>query len=154
MELLRDIKIALCSIAILIGCDRRVDLLLNSDLQEKLLDFACGTASFRVSTVGGYMFSIKQIFNVTSEVTVDRDSLQVIYRNVPLTTTLYDDENGKKIESFPFIFSGHKELLLGFDVKQKVVKGDTIAILPSGYLYCSSKRVSIDTINVIINRDF
>jgi hypothetical protein len=100
------------------------------------------------------MFSIKQTFNVTSEVALYRDSLQVVYKGAPLVTTLYDDEKGKKIESSPFSFSGHKELGLGFDVKDGVVKGDTITILLSGYLYCSSKRIPIDTINVIINRDF
>ncbi len=134
-------------------CDPKVDLLLNGNLIQKQIEFACGTAGFSISSMGGHLFYFDQSYNLTNEVSIYHDSLKVIYGSELVTTKLFD-ENGKDVKSSPFTFNGKRKIMISFEIRTGVSKGDTITVLPSGYLYCLSERIQIDTINVIINRDF
>jgi hypothetical protein len=153
MELLKKMKQLFILAVMLCTCDPKVDLLLNGDLTQKQIEFACGTAKFSISSMGGHLFYFDQSYDLSKEVSIFHDSLRVLYKSEIVATKLFD-ENGKEVMFSPFNFNGKRKIMISFEIQKGVSRGDTITVLPSGYLYCSSERIQIDTINVIINRDF
>ena len=152
MELLRTIKRAMPCAAIFLCCHTTVDLLINEDIEQKQIDFSCGTATFTIKTIMGHAFFLEQAYDLTSVVSIYHDSLRVKYKGDTIATTLYMD--GKEVKASPITFTGQRKTLTGFDLTPDAGRGDTITILTKGYIHCLSERVSIDTLNIIINRDF
>jgi len=153
MELLKLIKRVILCAAMFSCCDPKIDLLLNEDIRQKQIDFSCGTVAFAISTMRGHLFFFDQAYDLTNVVSIYHDSLQVKYKGDTIATTLYD-EDGKEVKASPITLTGQRKTLTAFEIEQGAGRGDTITILTKGYIHCLSERVSIDTLNIIINRDF
>jgi len=50
--------------------------------------------------------------------------------------------------------TGEGYLKIDFEVDQTVHKGDTIKLHSQGYIYCQNKILPLDTLNLIIDKEF
>lgn len=128
------------------GCDFIYVMEIKEGTTEYTLNNECGKVTIKASNMGNQLFFIEQYFDLEKEICLFRDSILIKYKDENITY-LIEDKEGKIIVD-EICFKGENNFGISFDIGTQ--EGDTIKIYDLGYLYCEGKKMSFDSIYLII----
>ena len=143
-------KVAIGLSIILLGCDTFYTIPINGQTGELNVNLACGTMKVKMLNWQGHHFDFYQTCDFNGPVTFYADSIKAYWKNqtLPLRFIGEDVSNRKQIT-----IQGKTEFRTAFYIDQDVKKGDTITVVPRGYMYCGNHKVDLDTLTLITTVD-
>lgn len=128
------------------GCDRFYFIPINGEAEPLKIEFDCGIANIKMINWQGRAYDFYQEFDLNQPIILYADSIHAYFKNVKYNvffpTLDYQNVSSVKIE-------GRQKLRIAFHIDEKVNKGDTIIVVPTGYLYCNDKKVNIYSLFLI-----
>ena len=137
--------------ALLASCDAFYHIPINGSTHGATFTTSCGSLKVKMINWQGHSFDLYQNYDLTEPVMLYSDSIKAIWRNqtYDLVFTLPANERGSR----SIKVAGLAEIRTTFHIAENVKKGDTIIIIPAGYLHCNGKRITLDTMTLAIQED-
>ena len=132
------------------SCDTfyHIPMVKNSD--KLTINSDCGKIEIQLINWQGHAFDFYQDYNLNGEIILRKDSIKVYYKKQKYSCGFIGEKNFRKKE---IKITGIGEIRTAFRIKNRIKKNDTITIIFGGYMYCNSKKINIDTINLIVPED-
>src|SRR5687767_2873220 len=146
---MRQLTIILLTI-VLVGCDTFYHIPINGQTDEFKVSIDCGTLKVRMINWQGHSFDFYQDYDFNEPVTFYSDSIKAYWKDQTFPLTFIAQSPGNQ-ESLTI--KGKGGIRTAFHIQQRVKKGDTITVVPNGYIYCNKRKVNLDTLELIINED-
>lgn len=127
------------------SCDKTSDVYIDGD-SNMTATFECGTVEIVSRCLGGREFVIIQTFDLDNEVTIYKDSVEVIFDDQIIPYTIEFKEN--ELQNSQLVIDNNSKILLRFYVPGGIGLEDTVTINPDGYLYCNKGKVVIGKIHL------
>lgn len=143
----KDMRIYILFISLIISsCDRFYHIPINGETEPLRLNFDCGSANIKLINWQGHSFDFYQDFNIKQPITLYADLIHAYFKNEKynLFFPTLDYQNIDKVN-----INENQSLRIAFHIEEKVNKGDTIMVVPNGYIYCKGKKVNVDTLFLI-----
>ena len=121
------------------------------DIEHKF-SFPCGYAYVQLIGKGNSIFTVRQKFNVQSEIYINIDSLKISYNHKPVAYdhTLRDSKSAKG----NFKIENRKSLDFSFNLDESVFEGDTIIVYGEGYIRCNNELLALDSLVYSFRNNF
>jgi len=140
------ILIALISASIA-GCDPLITFPID-DSDKKKINFSCGSISIKVVKSLGPGFIINQEFQLTEEISVLFDSLNIKYKGSSINFDVFDALNKKNIKDREISINGVNTI--NIKIPDNLERGDTLFVQMKGYMMCEGASVYDNEIVVIL----
>jgi hypothetical protein len=111
---------------------------------EHRISFPCGDVYIELVGRGNSIFTLRQKFDVQSEIYVNTDSLKISYNYKPVIVdyNLKDIKNG----SGSIKIDNRKTLDFSFKSDKSVFEGDTILVYNNNYIQCNDDMIALDSL--------
>lgn len=134
---------------ITVGCDTFYTIPLSKESDTLRVNFDCGNIKITLQNWQGIAFDFYQYFDLEQEAVLHSDSLSVKYKGQDFECYFVGEDGDSSI----LTISGKRTVRTAFSIEQKINEGDTIIVIPDGYLYCNDKEVKIKELQLIIAQD-
>ncbi|MDP4197242.1 MAG: hypothetical protein Q8940_19490 [Bacteroidota bacterium] len=135
------------SIFYLSGCDTFYSIPLNTNSDTLNVKFECGKVDITLQNWQGHVFDFYQNYKLENSVKLYVDSLTIRYKGRMIPCHFVDDE------SKVIVVEGKKQIRTAFRIDDKIKKGDTITVIPDGYIYCNDNKLNLDSLQLIMTED-
>ncbi|MGE5679237.1 MAG: hypothetical protein ACM34K_00015 [Bacillota bacterium] len=147
MKLKPILAAIIISISYLSGCDTFYSIPLNTNSDTLSVKFECGKADITLQNWQGHVFDFYQYYKIENKVKLYVDSLTIRYKGRIIPCHFVDDE------SKVIVVEGEKQIRTTFEIDDKIKRGDTITVIPDGYIYCNDKKLNLDSLQLIMTKD-
>ncbi len=129
-------------------CDKTSEIFLDGD-NDITVSFDCGVVNLNSRSMGNREFVVIQTYTLNKEITIFKDSLEIHYKdqNIPFSLEFED----KEMNQSALKINQSSEILLRFYITGGIEKGDTINLVPDGYLYCDQKKVYVGNVHLTLS---
>jgi hypothetical protein len=138
------------SCVIFTSCDRTFEVKFNGET-HKSYTFKCGRVDLTSISLGKIEFVINQKFFIDKEITLYKDSIEILYDGKTIPYSLEIENN--IIEHSSIKKQSDFEIDLRFSLHKGLDYGEEITITPDGYLYCMDKKVDLGTIHLYLKEE-
>jgi len=135
--------------ALLCGCDTFYNIPLSGTSDSMEHRFDSGTLSVYLQVWQGHVFDFYQTYEVTNEVCLYPDSLIIEFKGDRYPCYFVSEKDNPR----SLCFSGSRKIRTAFRIEHKVNKGDTIRVIPNGYIYSSGIRMDFRTLDLVLQAD-
>lgn len=144
MKVITLITLILASIA---GCDPVITFPID-DSDKKQLNFSCGNLSMKVVKSLGPGYIINQEFQLTKEILVYFDSLNIKYKGSPVIFDVFDAQKKSNITDREI--SINEKEIINIKIPYNFETGDTLLLKMKGYISCEGASVYDNEILVLL----
>ena len=150
MRRIRNIIFVATLCIIYSSCDRTFEIRFNGETY-KSYSFECGSVDLTSISLGKIEFVVNQKFFINKEITLNKDSIKILYDGKTIPYSLEIDN--KIIESSSIVKESDFEIDLRFSLHKDLDYGEEITITPNGYLYCENKKIDLGAIHLYLKED-
>lgn len=144
----KQMSLLLIILFLITSCDKTSEIFLDGD-NDITVSFDCGVVNLNSRGMGNREFVVLQTYTLNKEITIFKDSLVIHYKdqNIPFSLEF----EGKEMNLSALKINQSSEILLRFYIPGGIEKGDTINLVPDGYLYCNQKKVDVGNVHLTLN---
>jgi hypothetical protein len=135
---------------LLVSCDAFYQIPINGETGPLRLSVDCGSMEIKMINWQGHAFDFYQDCNFEKPVIIYSDSIKAIWKNKTFPLRFIGPDYGNKKS---LTITGKAEIRTAFHIDEAVKEGDTIIVIPAGYLYCNGQKLPFDTLRLVAIED-
>jgi hypothetical protein len=144
----KKMSLLLIILFLITSCDKTSEIFLDGD-NDITVSFDCGVVNLNSRSMGNREFVVLQTYTLNKEITIFKDSLEIHYKDQIIPFSL--EFKGKEMNQSALRINQSSEILLRFYIPGGIEKGDTINLVPDGYLYCDQKKVDVGNVHLTLS---
>jgi hypothetical protein len=147
VQKMKAIIITMLILVSLAGCDPVITFPID-DSSKKKLNFTCGTLSVKAVKSLGPGYIINQEFQLTKEISIFFDSLNIKHKGSPVMFDIFDAQKKSIITEREISVNGKE--IINLKISDNFESGDTLLLQMKGYIICEGASVYDNEIVVIL----